>query len=157
MSTRSSRRSLRKPVALLASLALLVVLAGCSGGSGAGVGLTVTDAWVRLPAGSSTTTAAYLVIKNGGTTADALTGASSNAAGMVSVHQTGMDSSGMMGMTPVDRIEIAPGATVTLEQGGYHIMLEGLTRTLAVGQKIELTLTFEKAGTITVSAEVRGS
>ena len=63
--------------------------------------------------------------------------------------------SGMMGMQPVDEIEVAPGAPVTLKPGGYHLMLMGVTDMPAIGGKVEITLTFELAGDIVVQAEVR--
>ena len=60
-------------------------------------------------------------------------------------------------MQPVDGIVIPAGGTVTLEPGGYHVMLMGLTGDLAAGQVVRLTLTFRTAGAIGVSAEVRAS
>jgi copper(I)-binding protein len=44
---------------------------------------------------------------------------------------------------------------VTLEPGGYHLMFMNLTGTLQAGSTVQIELTFEKAGTITVAAEVR--
>jgi copper(I)-binding protein len=41
-----------------------------------------------------------------------------------------------------------------LELGGYHIMLINVEQ-LEPGQTIPITLTFEKAGTVEVEAEVR--
>jgi copper(I)-binding protein len=154
---RSSRRSSRSLLGLLAVLGLLLAVAGCSGGTGGGVGLTVTDAWVRPPQTTDGAAAAYLVIKNAGSVDDALIGVSSATAGMASIHETSMETGGMMGMHPIAKVDVPVGATVTFEPGGYHIMLEGLTREISPGMKIELTLTFEKAGKIEVSAEVRAS
>ena len=51
-----------------------------------------------------------------------------------------------MTMRPVESIELPAGKTVKLEPGGYHIMLLDLVKPLEVGEKIELTLTFDKAG-----------
>jgi copper(I)-binding protein len=147
---------LRRPRALLATLALVAALAGCSGGgTGGGVGLTVTDAWVRAPQGAGGAAAAYLVMKNAGSTDDALLSVASATAGMATIHETVLQSGGMMGMQPVAKIDVPVGATVKLEPGGYHIMLEQLTREITPGMKIELSLTFEKAGKIEISAEVR--
>jgi copper(I)-binding protein len=64
-------------------------------------------------------------------------------------------SPGMMTMQPVDRIEVPAGETVSLEPGGYHIMLLALADPLEVGATVELTLTFEVAGAQVVRAEVR--
>jgi hypothetical protein len=64
---------------------------------------------------------------------------------------------GTMGMRPIDRLEIPAGGTVELKPGSYHIMLIGLNQELKPGDKIEITLTFEKAGEVKVTAEVRES
>ena len=64
---------------------------------------------------------------------------------------------GMMGMRPVARVEIAAGGSLQLKPGSYHVMLIGLVKDLTVGDTIDLTLKFEKAGEITVKAQVRGS
>lgn len=61
----------------------------------------------------------------------------------------------MMGMQPITRLEILAGGTVQLAPGGYHIMLIGLTKDLNVGDTVQVTLKFEKAGDVTVSAQVR--
>lgn len=62
---------------------------------------------------------------------------------------------GMMTMKPVSTIEIPGGETVELKPGGYHIMLLDVKKVLAVGDTIEVTLTFEKAGEVQTTAEVR--
>ena len=69
---------------------------------------------------------------------------------------SGMDTGSVMGMRQIERLEIPAGGTVELKPGGYHIMLIGLTRELVVGEKIDITLKFEKAGDVKVTAEVRG-
>lgn len=61
---------------------------------------------------------------------------------------------GMMQMRPVDRIDIPAGQSVALKPGGYHIMLLDLQAPLETGGKLELTLTFEKAGEVTVTADI---
>jgi copper(I)-binding protein len=98
--------------------------------------------------------AAYMVIRNTGGADDALIGAASDVADMVELHETTMEGS-MAGMHPVEAIPVPAGGSVSLEPGGYHVMLIGLKEELQVGQTITLTLTFEKAGQITVQAEVR--
>jgi copper(I)-binding protein len=136
------------PAALLAT-----VLAAC--GAGGGQSIAVSDAWVRAPTGAGALTAAYFTISNSGGTADALLSVSSPAATMAMIHQTTTDSSGMSSMHPVSRVEIPAGGTVRFEPGGYHVMLEGLPADTAVGATIELDLTFEGAGKVTVTATVR--
>ena len=62
---------------------------------------------------------------------------------------------GSMTMQEVDSIAIPAGEKVALEPGGYHVMLMELAKPLEVGSTFELTLTFAKAGDITVEVEVR--
>ena len=69
----------------------------------------------------------------------------------------GTGSGAMMGMVPVDRVDIPAGGSVEFKPGSYHLMIMELTGALTVGQTVDLTLVFEKAGTITVKAEVRAS
>lgn len=164
----------RTAPALALSLALVLTTAGCGGAS---AGVTISGAWARNSSMSASAGAAYLVIQNTGSAPDALIGAASTVAKSTEVHETvempapstgmgGMTSpdpmaspaaSGgtMMGMQQVDRVEIPAGGTLELKPGSYHIMLIGLTQELKVGDTIELTLTFEKAGDVKVTAEVR--
>lgn len=148
MRSRLSRRA-----ALLLVSALVVV--ACSSGVGGGTAPTVSDAWVRPPMGSDRPAAGYLTI-TGGDAADALIAASSPIATDTQVHETMAGMSGMTGMQEVDRIDVAAGETVKLEPGGYHIMfMDPDASMLTVGETVEITLTFETAGDVTVQAEVR--
>jgi periplasmic copper chaperone A len=149
----------RRLLASLLALALVAVAAACSSGGAddTGDGLTVTDAWARPSTGMGRAGAVYLEITGASNEADVLLRAASPAATTVEIHETSMGADGTMGMQQVDRIEIAAGGTVVLEPGGLHIMLIDLTGELAAGSTIDLTLTFEKAGEIAVTAEVRVS
>ena len=51
---------------------------------------------------------------------------------------------------------IEPGKTVKLAPGGYHLMLMDLKTPLKQGDKVPLTLEFEKAGKVTLSLDVQG-
>ena len=116
---------------------------------------TVSGAWVRPPMGAGRPAAGYLTIAGIPDRADALVAASTTAAPMVEIHETTADGSGMAAMHPVDRIEIPAGATVVLEPGGYHLMLIDPNAELVPGERVEITLTFEIAGEVTVRAEIR--
>ncbi len=103
-------------------------VAACSGTSTASGGglVSASQAWVRAaPAGG--TSAAYVTITNGTLSDDALVGASTPAAGSATLHLTST-ADGMVGMHPVDLVAVPAGKTVTLEPGGYHVMLMDLTR-----------------------------
>ena len=73
---------------------------------------------------------------------------------MVAIHRTETDAAGVARMVPVEALEIPPGATVTLEPGGTHVMFMGLTAPFAEGDKIDATLVFEKAGEVAVRFNV---
>lgn len=87
---------------------------------------------------------------------DGMDGGDDHGGGMA---DDGMDGDGdgapMMRMRQVERIELPAGTTVSLEPGGLHIMLLDLVADLSAGDEFELTLEFEKAGTMTVIALVR--
>lgn len=98
--------------------------------------------------------AAYLEITNNGDEDDRLVSITTDAAGVVEVHEVKMQDS-VMQMTPLhDGLPIPAGDTVALEPGGYHIMLIGLTESLIAGEDYEITLTFEKAGDVTVTVPI---
>ncbi len=144
------------PFAVLIALVLVAVGACTSGGPASpAAALTVSNAWVRVPGGVDQPAAGYLTITNTGTSADALVSASSPGAASVGIHQTTMDSGGMMGMQPVASVGCPIGATVSLAPGGYHLMIIGLKGLLKVGDRLELDLVFAHTGRIVVQAEVR--
>jgi periplasmic copper chaperone A len=53
-------------------------------------------------------------------------------------------------MEHIEALEIQPGETVSLEQGGYHVMLMGLTGPLKEGEMHKAVLIFEKAGRVEI-------
>lgn len=65
------------------------------------------------------------------------------------------DGSKMMTMRPVDGVDVPAGGQVTFEPGGFHVMVMDLNDALAGGDQLPVTLTFERAGDISVTAEVR--
>ena len=62
---------------------------------------------------------------------------------------------GMMQMSPVPNIPVPANGKAELKPGGLHMMLIGLNRELKAGDKVQLTLNFEKAGKVPVTAEVK--
>jgi copper(I)-binding protein len=141
----------RRLIPLLVAIALASVVTGCSGSSGAP---TIEDVWAR-PGTAGAESAAYLTITGSAGGADALLSASSPGANMVELHEVSTDTDGMTGMHPIDRLDIPAGVIVRLEPGGYHLMIMGLKADLAVGGTLQLELVFEKAGKVTVEAEIR--
>ena len=98
--------------------------------------------------------AVYATLLNGGKAADVLVAGASESADAVELHES-YEMSGMMMMRPVPKFEIPAGGKLEMKPGGYHLMLLRLKRDLKPGEKIKLALTFEKAGQVSVDAEVR--
>jgi copper(I)-binding protein len=115
--------------------------------------LTIRDVFARVPA-SPDTTAVYLTVQNAGDTADALVAATTDVAGETQLHRTVMAGSTMT-MQPVPRIDVPARGEVRLAPGGLHIMLLGLRQALREGDRFTIRLSFERAGTVTVTAVVR--
>jgi copper(I)-binding protein len=58
-------------------------------------------------------------------------------------------------MESVDALEVPAKGVLTLTRGGTHLMIMGWQKPPALGDRLELDLTFEKAGTIAVQVPVK--
>lgn len=116
--------------------------------------IAVLEAWAR--ATPVKTGGAYLTLRNDGDAADRLVDASADIAEMAHLHQT-IKENGVEKMRGVEGIDLPPHATVKLAPGGYHVMLMGLSKPLKAGERFPLKLTFEKAGTGTVTVSVKAA
>jgi periplasmic copper chaperone A len=144
------RRTLLVSVVLLAALALTA----CGGSGGTTGGITVSDAWARPSPMMNRAGAAYMVLQNNGAAEDKLLSVESDVAQTIELHET-KESGGMMSMSPVPNIPVPANGKAELKPGGLHVMLIGLNRELKAGDKVQLTLNFEKAGKVPVTAEVK--
>ena len=167
---------------LLAVVAGTALFASCgSDDSSSNSAPEITKVWARTSPMETSLGAVYMTIssKDG----DELTDVSvdSSIAAMAQIHEMVMASaetdtemsmttempvttempmtteamSGEMVMQEVDSIVIDAGGSVDLMPGGYHIMLMEIAAPLELGAKFDVTLTFAKAGKVTVTAEVR--
>src|SRR5262249_30254686 len=118
--------------------------------------LVISQAWTRATPGGAKTGGGFLTIENKGSSPDKLIGVSADAAGKIEVHQMAMDG-GVMKMRPLEGgLAIEPGKTVKLAPGGYHLMMTDLKAPLKQGDKLPVTLQFEKAGKVQVTLDVQG-
>ena len=118
--------------------------------------LVITQAWTRATPSGAKTGGGFLTIENKGGTPDKLIGASADGAGKIEVHEMAMND-GVMKMRPVEGgLAIDPGKTVKLAPGGFHLMMMDLKAPLKQGDKLPVTLQFEKAGKVNVSLDVQG-
>jgi periplasmic copper chaperone A len=118
--------------------------------------LVITQAWSRATPNGAKIGGGYLTIENKGTAPDRLIGGSADVAAKVEVHEMAMNN-GVMTMRPLDKgLTIEPGKTVKLAPGGYHLMIFDLKAPLKQGDKVPVTLEFEKAGKVNLSLDVQG-
>ena len=128
--------------------------------------LTLSNFWSRSApamgadstASSGATAAAFMLITNAGTEADKLIAVKTDVAETAEIHQMKEGSGGVMEMSPVEGgLEIPVGGSVELKPGSFHVMLIGLKEDLTAGTSYELTLTFEKAGDVTIVVPVQAN
>jgi copper(I)-binding protein len=118
--------------------------------------LVITQAWSRATPGGAKIGSGYLTIENKGSAPDRLISGSADVADKVQVHEM-TTSNGVMTMRPLDNgLTIEPGKTVKLAPGGYHLMLFDLKTPLKQGDKVPVTLEFEKAGKVKLTLDVQG-
>jgi len=151
----------------------VVSLTACTSGVGTGASIEVRDAWARAAMamdsgghgamgtqaagemeGMGANSAAYMVLRNNGTTPEKLLRAESEVAEAVELHVSEMKGE-VMTMRPVEFVEVPANGEAELKPGGMHVMLIGLQHDLKPGEMITLVLVFENAGRISVPLEVR--
>jgi len=143
----------------LSSLALAALLVGFIASAFAqGTGntsITVEQPWARATPAGAKTGAVYMTLDNKSGTADRLTGASSDVADKLQIHEMKVENGVMQMREIAGGLPIPASGSVTLKPGSYHVMLIGLKKPLTAGEKFPLTLTFEKAGNISVTVPVQ--
>lgn len=117
--------------------------------------LRIMNPWTRA-AGQGMQGGGFLTIRNTGATADKLLSASSPAAGRLELH-THIRDGDVMRMRPVADIPVPANGEVTLQPGGLHLMLIGLTQPMNAGQSIPVTLRFERTGEVTIQLAVQAA
>lgn len=124
---------------------LLLALALVSGAQAAD-SLAFDKAWVRATPPNAMVAGGFVEIRNSGKSADRLLSASSDAAERVEIHEMKMSGELMQMRQLTEGLVIPAGQSVQLKPGGYHMMLIAPKRAIAEGQKVTITLVFEKAG-----------
>lgn len=113
----------------------------------------IKAAWIRwLPGGVPL--AGYATLANVSDQPLVLTSATSPAFHDVSLHQT-VHVGGMVRMSPLDRLSIAPHATLDFESRGIHLMLMQPSETLDPESAVPITLHFADGSSLTVPFQIR--
>ncbi|MBV8764520.1 MAG: copper chaperone PCu(A)C [Hyphomicrobiales bacterium] len=128
-----------------------------SGGAEYSIGnLHITAPWMRATPKGASVASGYMTITNMGSERDRLLSIESDIATTVEVHE--MSQSGeVMKMRPLEKpLEIAPGGVVELKPSGYHLMFSHLKQGVNEGDKVRITMVFEKAGKIEIELAASG-
>ncbi|MBV8698686.1 MAG: copper chaperone PCu(A)C [Bradyrhizobium sp.] len=153
------RNRIFKPLAGLAMLAVMMssLLGAPARAEEVKAGdLVISQAWSRATPRGAKTGGGFLTIENKGSAPDRLVAVSGDFADKIEVHEMAVKN-GVMTMRAVENgLTIEPGKTVTLAPGGYHLMMLDLKAPLKQGDKLPVTLQFEKAGTVVVTLDVQG-
>lgn len=102
--------------------------------------LVLLDGHVRAMPPGQPNTAAFLQVKNTGSQTITLINAQTSAAKKSEFHTHSMNDKGVMSMTQVPNIVIAPQQVFVFQSGAHHVMLMGLTKSLKPGNSVELSL-----------------
>jgi copper(I)-binding protein len=117
--------------------------------------LEITAAWARAMLPGQPAGGGYFSVTNTGAEADRLVAASSPTSGKVEIHEMKVEND-VMTMRPVEGgLEIAPGATVELKPGGFHLMFMQVAEPFQEGATVPVTLEFEKAGMVDLDFPVK--
>lgn len=118
-------------------------------------GLTIKDAYLRAAGPTAKSAGVFMEIINETNTDDRMIAASSDVAKKVELHTHIKADDGVMQMREKeDGFAISAGDMHALARGGDHVMLMGLNQKVEQGEMVTVTLTFEKAGDITIDVPV---
>ncbi|HEY4192948.1 MAG TPA: copper chaperone PCu(A)C [Mesorhizobium sp.] len=118
--------------------------------------IEIEHPWSRESPMGAHVAGGYLTITNKGASADRLISITSDISAKAELHQMAV-SDGVMTMREVPGgLEVPAGGSVAFDTGGYHLMFVDLKRQPKKGEHFAATLTFEKAGPVTVEFAVEG-
>ncbi len=108
--------------------------------------VTMSDAWVPLPAAGATSTALYATIENQTMYDVYVVSGTSEVSATVELRE---------GDKVVKDLTVASFGSLELKAGGPHVLLGDLKRALKAGETIEVTLTTDGGLAITAAAVVK--
>jgi len=112
--------------------------------------LTISAPFARATLPNAPVAGGFMTITNSGSADDTLIGATSDIAGVMQVHEMVMEGDTMKMRELAGGLAIPAGATVELKPGGFHIMFMDLKGALVEGESVNVTLTFEHAGSVEI-------
>lgn len=116
--------------------------------------ITVEGAYVRHLPPTQKITGAFMVLNNLGDKDISVISAQSEVAEKLELH-THIHDGGVMRMRQVEKIDLPAHGQVELKPGGFHIMLIGLKKPLALDQVVAIKLHLDDGSTELVEAKVK--
>jgi copper(I)-binding protein len=115
----------------------------------------ITDPWFRalpgkLPAGG------YFTAQNNTRRDIAITGVSSDACGMLMIHQS-RTAGGMSSMDMIMQVTVPASGKLVFAPGGYHLMCTDPTPKMKIGARVPVVLQFSDGSAVAVAFAVRGA
>jgi copper(I)-binding protein len=107
----------------------------------------IEEAWARATAPGAKVGAGYMTLRNASKEADRLVAASSPRAQRVEMH-VHLKEGEVMRMREVKGFDIPPHGGLELKPGGAHLMFVSIGAPFREGEKIPVTLRFQRAGEV---------
>jgi copper(I)-binding protein len=119
--------------------------------------IDISRPWARISSNTAGQAGGYFTVTNKGSEADRLIAAASPAAEKVELQSIRVVGYGIT-MRPMEKgLGLPPDTTITLKPRGYHLWFLDLKKPLAKGERVPVTLTFEKSGTRQIELVVEDS
>ncbi|WP_062304099.1 copper chaperone PCu(A)C [Demequina subtropica] len=135
-----------------ATLVAATALAGCASDDAPAAGtLEVTDPWVKTATPEDMMSAAFGTLTNTSDEDVTVVAATSDASPEIQLHE-------VVGGEMQEKdggFTIAAGESLTLEPGGYHLMLMGLPEAIEAGDEVDFTLELSDGGAVTFTATAK--
>lgn len=145
--------SLLKSLAAAAALTVLVSASAFAHQYKLG-DLVIHHPWTRATPPKAMAAGGFAAIENTGSDDDRLISVSTPVAGRAEIHEMAVNNGVMTMRQSENGFAVPAGATSEMKPGGFHMMLMDLKQPLVEGEKVPVTLTFEKAGEVTVELAV---
>lgn len=139
----------------LAAVVMAVVTVKLSPLDQSNAAFIVEEPFLRSSLPTSTSAAAFLVLRNQTGQDDRLIAARSDLAGRVELHSHTEYANGVMRMGEIaGGVPLADGEAHVFARGGDHLMFMGLEAPLVQGTLVSVTLVFEQAGDVEIIVPV---
>ena len=109
--------------------------------------IDISRPWARTSPGTAGQAGGFFTVTNKGGEADVLVAAASPAAARIDIQGIRVVGPVITMRSMEKGLRLPPDTAITLKPRGYHLLLQDLTRPLSKGERVPVTLTFEKAGT----------